>query len=895
MSSFLFKQLYENSKQLLKPSSSSLTDLPSIDRGLDQIDTESKLLHDKTKSLTYDPYIKAHCFLAQGGVNHQEISEVLKKLDTTHTFERRDDLVGANIDKYLERSYESTMKEAFETENELLQDFSGNFVKVDKDWNTMAQTCMETWDQQQTPKVINTTETNKAKIYTNRTTHSDNNGNEKGIRQSLDLAKIIQKLNDCRLDGTKIDLISEMKTSLLLPSSRIPSSPSTTTGPRSPSNETEDAQQVLHYMTNQYDSIKGNLSWTLYDTHLDTKLLETQVSLIHIARTHLEKEYIRYIDVALYKHAKLVKGGGNPSFIARLKSYINLTFKKYNTWMGPQLEIVNDFPIWVCLYLLIRTGHISLAVSYVNDNFTCFQSRSPNFVRYFLEYTTNPTHTLHRTDSIAILAEYEEMKYGNDIVDPYKMLLYKIIGRCEVKKGSPSILRSSEDYLWLQLSLIRLPAVQEEYLNERYTLQDLQETINADGPSRYNHNGTNHMLYFKILLLTLQFEKAISYLYQFEHSRVAAVHYAIVLAYHGLLRIPRDPIAPEAELISTVNHQTTFNFARLIHEYVKTAFVDQQQHNKKDDINSKDLEQAALHYTYLITLYPEEPMKRLSYCCIQNLVLAFLHDESILGTISTNQGRQVGSIDRYRRLLGIQDEMAYSTHILHPIGERLVKKGRYADAIHVYQLSNDDSKVIDVLIKELGDILAKTLKDIISAKKANGRHQQDTTHRNQQVSLIDMAQRTLQHSDTHLVKGVDNGKKHLIRAFILLFKGAWFYEENKYEEALWAIQNTGVLPLEENMPPGHHQTDKHENDALYTLMPDLILVTGDILYHIWLSLTDNPHYRASLMPHIHQIKQQVRNLIVFVGLTPTKTPAETTLHLKNIDDKMMILDEKRFI
>jgi hypothetical protein len=38
-----------------------------------------------------------HCFLAQGGVNHQEISEILKKLDTSHTFERRDDLVGANV------------------------------------------------------------------------------------------------------------------------------------------------------------------------------------------------------------------------------------------------------------------------------------------------------------------------------------------------------------------------------------------------------------------------------------------------------------------------------------------------------------------------------------------------------------------------------------------------------------------------------------------------------------------------------------------------------------------------------------------------------------------------------------------------------------------------------
>jgi hypothetical protein len=149
----------------------------------------------------------------------------------------------------------------------------------------------------------------------------------------------------------------------------------------------------------------------------------------------------------------------------------------------------------------------------------------------------------------------------------------------------------------------------------------------------------------------------------------------------------------------------------------------------------------------------------------------------------------VGSIDRYRRLLGIQDESAYSTHILHPIGERLVKKGRYAEAIHVYQLSNDDSKVIDVLIKELGDILATTLKDIIAAKKT----QQHMGHRKQQASLIDMAQATLQHCNAHLTKGVspvDDAKKHLIRAFILMFRGAWFYEENQYEEAIWVRGQT---------------------------------------------------------------------------------------------------------
>lgn len=55
--------------------------------------------------------------------------------------------------------------------------------------------------------------------------------------------------------------------------------------------------------------------------------------------------------------------------------------------------------------------------------------------------------------------------------------------------------------------MIRLPADQEEYLNERYTLTDLQNTINDGGSARYDRNGTNPWVYFKVLLLTLQFEK----------------------------------------------------------------------------------------------------------------------------------------------------------------------------------------------------------------------------------------------------------------------------------------------------------------------------------------------------------------------------------------------------
>lgn len=139
----------------------------------------------------------------------------------------------------------------------------------------MAQSCMDFWDEQ--------TANDKATDSNKGTTPSD--------KVVLDLAKVIQKLNDHRLQGAKLDLISEMGSSLLPPSRTSPSSSTTASSiPVAPSSDTEQAQQLLHYLTTQYDARKGGSAWTLYDTPLDARLLEAQAGLIFIAKSSLEKE-----------------------------------------------------------------------------------------------------------------------------------------------------------------------------------------------------------------------------------------------------------------------------------------------------------------------------------------------------------------------------------------------------------------------------------------------------------------------------------------------------------------------------------------------------------------------------------------------------------------------------
>jgi len=77
--------------------------------------------------------------------------------------------------------------------------------------------------------------------------------------------------------------------------------------------------------------------------------------------------------------------------------------------------------------------------------------------------------TVHITDSIfefpiirsskhtrnAILEVYRRLCYTGQGSDPYKIALFKVLGRCELyKKNLPEVTPSIEDYLWLQVSLL---------------------------------------------------------------------------------------------------------------------------------------------------------------------------------------------------------------------------------------------------------------------------------------------------------------------------------------------------------------------------------------------------------------------------------------------------------
>jgi nuclear pore complex protein Nup93 len=107
-----------------------------------------------------------------------------------------------------------------------------------------------------------------------------------------------------------------------------------------------------------------------------------------------------------------------------------------------------------------------------------------------------------------VLQEYQRMVYGHAPADPYKVLLYKIIGRCEIPKGYAStVITTIEDYMWVELALVREEVQDDRNSLEKYRLSDFQKKINDSGRKHFDPSGNNPWFYFKILLLSIQLEK----------------------------------------------------------------------------------------------------------------------------------------------------------------------------------------------------------------------------------------------------------------------------------------------------------------------------------------------------------------------------------------------------
>jgi nuclear pore complex protein Nup93 len=234
-------------------------------------------------------------------------------------------------------------------------------------------------------------------------------------------------------------------------------------------------------------------------------------------------------------------------------------------------QIANNTPVWARIYYLLRSGHAKEALAFATENEAALQKLEKSFVPYFKAWLDSPDRRLPKLLRDRFLSEYNQrIRYLTDTSDPYKHALYKLIGRVEInRRNVPGVTQTTEDWLWFQLSLVRETEGQGEAPHEKYGLRDLAAVLLKFGEAHFDPKGTRPLLYFQVLLLSGQFERvgllcfravcfltvadfststqAIAFLLQHSQYQADAVHFAIALAYYGLLRVPARGHAADVE------------------------------------------------------------------------------------------------------------------------------------------------------------------------------------------------------------------------------------------------------------------------------------------------------------------------------------------------------------
>ena len=136
-------------------------------------------------------------------------------------------------------------------------------------------------------------------------------------------------------------------------------------------------------------------------------------------------------------------------------------------------QLINGKALWALLFYLVRTGHLKdallvaieseAALNRHEELFTTFlkswvesADRRCGDPRFYSQFTSHlfssslPTNLRDR-----LLANYNSHILHAPNVDPFKLALFKLIGRIDPhRRQVPMAIQNTEDWIWFQLAMV---------------------------------------------------------------------------------------------------------------------------------------------------------------------------------------------------------------------------------------------------------------------------------------------------------------------------------------------------------------------------------------------------------------------------------------------------------
>ncbi|KAJ2527828.1 nuclear pore complex subunit, partial [Coemansia sp. RSA 1935] len=582
------------------------------------------------------------------------------------------------------------------------------------------------------------------------------------------------------------------------------------------------------------------------------------------ACAYLEETFVEHVDriVAQYPHDANV--GGIPSTNRKIRGYLNVQFGRLGR-VPAFLEMFNDEAIWAHMYTLYRCGFKQELLKYALDMEDIITDSDPGFVAHLKGFCDQAAAI--RSDIPVTAASLE---------DPYKAALYKVLGRGNVsKKAAAEVVQTTEDYLWSSLAVVRdAEQIAAATGHPRNTLESLQALMLKYGPGHFDPNGNNPLLYFRVLLLCGLFENAVDFLLQNDRFQIEAVHIAIALAFYGLLNIPSAETMPSSfgsYLVAADNSggRAMLDFSRMVIHYARAL----------PDTATDD----AVNYLLLLTLSTQGTCDAGQHSLCQQAIERILYERSdyarYLGDIQSDGTRKRGMLERFLPLLGISSNEQFAQTIIRRLADRSRDEGRLADTVLLYNLAERYNTVLNVLGKQLGELLYTHGGSNSNADNIGDAYGLDDVEGVARAVLEHYKQRE------HIARVLDDRAVTTCNTLLTIVDFLNCHRRGAYEEALEMIERTQLLPLggDVSLASQHAERVRSLDDSITRNFSLILLAAMDTLSRLYAGLRESPFMDAVKQANLQTLRRKARSLMVFAGMIQFRMPSDTYAKLNRMD------------
>lgn len=836
------------------------SDLPSVHLSLEQIEAQSRRLVSRQPGTSYDPS-GANYLLAQARVNAPALSNSIAHLNTAATFTPVQPLQDTDIGGYLKHAHEqkviSTMEE-------------GRRETVEQLYRSLEERSSRVWEEQKKrlfEELGDRVGTASKALMETKKAFQKSHAVQPVAASPLSLQmqnkmlvydRTVTELNTARIRATSYPIIHAL----------IEAAASQTSDPRS-----QQMAQNFAILARITGESPASPPVEHSGAHiLNAPVVERKFARVYLgdpesreacalrrqiakgAREALEEQYMDIIERTVQARAVEAQLGGDPSIENKLRAFLLVRYYRIGEWED-RIELVAGQPLWARLFFLVRTGHSKEALREALRYQQAIEHREASFVNHFKTWIESPDRCLPKPNRDHLQATYNAHMLHSSTADPFKLALYKLMGKIEPSRRSvPQVTTTTEDWLWFQLAM-----VDEE---EEGGLRALADVLLGYGEHHFDGpQGSRRGAWAGVLLMSGQFERAVAALWEHPETEVEAIHLGIALAYYGLLRVPsRAETSDLTPLTLSPSAPPALSLATMMWRYVR-QFV---------KMDAKE----ALQYVYCVCLSSDQgdgigkEQVEVTWDLVRRIIVLGNSGpgwEELVGGFRPDGSRFNGVIEQGASLLQLKDAREYNAQILIRAARHCEENDRISEAIKLYNLAGDYVTVISCLAQALGNTI--------------GQPSPDEKARTIEKTAADI----LRHYE-RTNRAVGKERDAVIK-LLKIREASDAKNSGRPEAAFEIIESTELIPLDGNISRISRRAEefKELHESLQRNLQTYLPLTMDLLATMHQKVKSSNVADATRQMTLNGIRKKSRSLMMFGGLLKYCMSPDVYSYLARLD------------